>query len=55
VKSSTKKTNEDIECKIKTEIARNAIKEGATVDFVKKITKLPVEIIKRLQAEIGKE
>jgi hypothetical protein len=40
---------------VKTEIARNAIKEGATVDFVKKITKLPVEIIKRLQAEIGKE
>jgi hypothetical protein len=39
----------------KKEVAKKLFKEGSTVDFIKKITELPVEIIKRLQAELGKE
>jgi len=37
------------------EIANNALREGATIDFVGKITGLDEATIKRLQAELGIE
>ena len=35
------------------EIAKNALKEGATVEFIKKITGLTADTIKRLQEELN--
>jgi len=37
------------------EIAKNALREGATAEFVKKITGLAIEIIQRLQKELEEE
>ncbi|MDR1688542.1 MAG: hypothetical protein LBS21_08025 [Clostridiales bacterium] len=40
---------------VKTEIAKKLFKEGSTVELIKKVTELPIELIKRLQAEISNE
>jgi hypothetical protein len=39
----------------KIEIAKNALKEGATVEFIKKITGLKKETIQQLQAELNNQ
>jgi predicted transposase/invertase (TIGR01784 family) len=39
----------------KIEIAKNALKEGATVEFIKKITGLKKKTIQQLQAELNNQ
>ncbi|MDR1686992.1 MAG: hypothetical protein LBS21_00065 [Clostridiales bacterium] len=39
----------------RTELARNLFKEGSNINFVERVTKLPIEIIVRLQTEINNE
>jgi hypothetical protein len=43
---------EELRGETREEIAKNALKEGATAEFVRKITGLAAETIQKLQAEM---